>query len=100
MAAVMFDNNLLLDEQGLPVAFNTTIHDPNSNVQSKAKDTDLIPLVISNPESNGMNNKAARSNIIQFHEEYRVFYDMMSVALKSGKEMWLGFQVVEKIGMN
>lgn len=50
MAAVMFDNNLLLDSSGLPVAFNTSIHDPNSSVATKAKDSDLIPLVISNPE--------------------------------------------------
>jgi hypothetical protein len=32
MAAALFDNNLLLDREGLPVAFNTTIHDPSSPI--------------------------------------------------------------------
>lgn len=84
MAAVMFENNLLLDAEGLPVAFNTTIHDPDSQVISKARINDLIPLVVANPEMEGMNNKA-RANTIIFHEEYRVFYDIVRVASNSQK---------------
>lgn len=80
MVAIMFENNLLLDAEGLPVAFNTSIHDPNSQVYSKARENDLIPLIMANPEMEGMNNKANRTNIITFHEEYRVFYDIIGVA--------------------
>lgn len=83
MAAVLFDNNLLLDQEGLPVAFNTTLHDPTSQIQGKGRENDILPLVVSNPEFDGMNNKASRSNIISFHEEYRVFYDLIGVATKA-----------------
>ena len=83
----MFDNNLLLDSQGMPVAFNTTIHDPNSTITGKGRDNEPIALVISNPEQQGMSNKASRSNIIAFHEEYRIFYDIVSIAKKAGKDM-------------
>lgn len=80
MAATLFDNQLLLDREGLPVAFNTTIHDPTSNVQGKGRENDTIPLVNANPEYEGISNKSNRSNIISFHEEYRVFYDLIGVA--------------------
>ena len=30
MFALLQQSALVLDEQGLPIAFNTTIHDPNS----------------------------------------------------------------------
>jgi hypothetical protein len=61
------------------------MHDPSSQVQGKGRENDIIPLVVSNPETDGMNNKANRSNIITFHEEYRAFYDLIGVALKAQK---------------
>ena len=57
-----------------------------------------MALVISNPEHQGISNKTSRSNIIAFREEYRVFYDLVSIAKKAGKDMWLGFQIFEKVG--
>jgi hypothetical protein len=80
MVAVLFDNNLLVDSQGMPVAFNTTFHDPNSTLSGKGRDNQTVPLVVSNPEQQGLSNKSGRSNVIAFHEEYRIFYDIVSIA--------------------
>jgi hypothetical protein len=89
MAAIMFDNQLLIDDQGLPIAFNTTIHDPTSELVSKARENKLTPLTVSNPEFDGINNKSNRSTIITFHEEYRIFYDMLIFAVRTKKVYYI-----------
>lgn len=58
---------MVLDDNGLPVAFNTTVHNPLDNraeMRLNIPETFIIPLTTQNPEYNGMNNKSKGADII------------------------------------
>lgn len=65
--ALLEEGNLVLDDNGLPVAFNTTVHNPldlRPEMRQNLAETYIIPLTTNNPEYNGMNNKAKGMDII------------------------------------
>jgi hypothetical protein len=43
----------------------------------------VVPLVVANPEYDGISNKADGSTDIKFYEEYRIYFDMVILAAKS-----------------
>ena len=67
MCAFLEEGNLVLDDNGLPVAFNTTVHNPldlRPEMRQNLPDKFIVPLTTANPEYNGMNNKAKGGDII------------------------------------
>lgn len=98
MCATIMNQNLVVDQSGNPLAFNTTIHDPNSPVASRGTEANPIPLTLSDPQGQGISNKAANTIAITYHEEYRFFFDFQEMAMRQGKPIYLGIQVVEKSG--
>jgi len=58
----------------------------------------MVPLVVANPEYDGISNKADGSTDIKFYEEYRIYFDMVNLAAKSRSPIYLGIQIVEKAG--
>ncbi|CAD8165584.1 unnamed protein product [Paramecium pentaurelia] len=96
MCAALTDQHLMMDPSGQPLAFNTTIHDPSSPNPGQNTESNPFPLIEADPQMKGISNKAARSILIEFNEEYRFFYNFQEQAMSSGKTIYLGFQVVEK----
>ena len=67
MVAFLEDGNLILDDNGLPLAFNTTVHNPldlNPANKQDLPENFIVPLNTPNPEYVGMNNKAKKADII------------------------------------
>ncbi|CAD8204694.1 unnamed protein product [Paramecium pentaurelia] len=97
MAGLFEEGNLVLDANGLPVAFNTSIHNPldQKNRQVLQNEQYIIPLHKPNVEYDGMNNKASGQDIV-FQEEYRVFRNLYAMTKKNKKDLYIGLQVVEK----
>lgn len=65
MCGLLEEGNLVLDDNGLPVAFNTSVHNPlDLTNRQNLPEKFIIPLVKANPEYDGMNNKAKGADII------------------------------------
>lgn len=87
MCNLLEEGNIVLDDNGLPVAFNTTIHNPldlRPENRQNLPDNFIVPLATINPGNNGMNNKAKGADII-FQEEYRVWRNIYAMFRKNKK---------------
>ena len=92
MCALLEEGNLVLDDNGLPVLFNTSVHNPlelRPEYRQNLAENFIIPLTTANPEYNGMNNKAKGKDII-FQEEYRIWRNLRAMWKKNKKDLWIG----------
>ncbi len=65
----------------MPCAFNTSIHDPNSQEALDLPENVLIPLKKPNPKDENINNKQIDQRNIRFNEEYK-FMKNISISLE------------------
>ena len=50
MACLFQEQEIVYNDKGIPLAFSSTIHDPNSTVAGLGDENNVIPLVVGDPK--------------------------------------------------
>ncbi|EGR31823.1 hypothetical protein IMG5_101270 [Ichthyophthirius multifiliis] len=93
--ALLEDNYVIQDKNGLNCTFNTSIHNPLDNKFKYIPQKEPFDLDVQNPHMENMNNKEQGQNIM-FNERYKFLQNIIGLYKQNKKDIWLAIQVVEK----